>query len=252
MIKKIGFALLALAIFGPTYVQAVPGIFTVNLEGISTDVSYDAEGVEILSIEPDLDFISLILEVEVTGSPGILEITFDREFFDATFQGTDDSFIVIADGDEPDFEETVTTPASRTFRIELPNGTEEVEIIGTVFGQLTSAPEPEPPAPEPEPEPPAPEPEPPVTEEPETTEEPEVTEEPKTQCGPGTVLSDGVCVLEECGPGTILQDGECVSTKPSEVSTSKDFIVGGGIALGIALIAIIILAAIARASRTKN
>ncbi|HET6517200.1 MAG TPA: hypothetical protein VFG25_03155, partial [Nitrosopumilaceae archaeon] len=82
------------------------------------------------------------------------------------------------------------------------------------------------------------------------------TSEPKTQCGPGTVLKDGVCVLEEkCGPGTMLQDGSCVaspSAKKSAVSTSKDFIFGGGVALGIALLAIIFFAIIARASRTKE
>ena len=67
----------------------------------------------------DLDFISLILDVDVSGSPGILEITFDRDFFDSVFDGTDDAFIIIADGDEPDFTETSTTTESRTLQIEL-------------------------------------------------------------------------------------------------------------------------------------
>jgi len=248
LIRKFTLALLALVLINPAYVYAVPGVITVDLEGKSINVNYDAEGVEILSVQLDLDFISLILEVEVTGSPGVLEITFDRNFFDATYQGADDVFIVIADGDEPDSEEIATTTQSRTLRIELPAGTDEVEIIGTEFVMPeTTVPEPEPPAPE-EPEPPAPEePEPPAPEEPETPSE------PKTQCGPGTVLKDGVCVLEEkCGPGTILQDGVCVaspSAKKTDVSISRDFITGGGIALGIAFFMIIFFAIIARASR---
>ncbi|KKK99489.1 hypothetical protein LCGC14_2632220, partial [marine sediment metagenome] len=174
-------------------------------------------------------------------------ITIDRDFFDATFQGVDDVFIIISDGGETNFEEIATTTQSRTLRIELPAGTDEVEIIGTEFVMPeTTVPEPEPP--EPEPEPPAPEePEPPAPEEPETPSE------PKTQCGPGTVLKDGVCVLEEkCGPGTILQDGVCVvspSAKKTDVSIYRDFITGGGIALGIAFIMIIFFAIIARASR---
>ncbi|MCH7940587.1 MAG: hypothetical protein IH842_01250 [Thaumarchaeota archaeon] len=112
----------------------------------------------------------------------------------------------------------------------------------------TIVPEPEP---EPEPEPPAPE-----EPEPSAPEEPKIPSEPKTQCGPGTVLQDGVCVLEEkCGPGTILQDGVCVvspSAKKTDVSIYRDFITGGGIALVIALIMILFFAIIARASRVKT
>jgi len=248
LIKKFTLALLAFVLISPAYVYAAPGVITVDLEGTSVNVNYDAEGVEILSVQLDLDFISLILEVEVTGSPGILEITFDRNFFDATYLGADDVFIVIADGDEPDSEEIATTTQSRTLRIELPAGTDEVEIIGTEFVMPeTTVPEPEPPAPEP----PAPE-----EPEPSAPEEPETPSEPKTQCGPGTVLKDGVCVLEEkCGPGTILQDGVCVaspSAKKTDVSISRDFVTGGGIALVIAFIMIIFFAIIARASRGKT
>ncbi len=232
-------------LISPASLYAVPGVFTVDLEGKSINVNYDAEGVEILNVELDLDFASVILEVEVTGSPGILEITIDRNFLDSSFEGADDVFIVIADGDEPDSEEIATTTQSRTLRIELPNGTEEVEIIGTEFVMPeTTVPEPEPPEPEPsapeEPEPSAP-------------EEPETPSGPKTQCGPGTVLKDGVCVLEEkCGPGTTLQDGMCVaspSAKKTDVSIYRDFITGGGIALVIAFIVMIFFAIISRASR---
>jgi hypothetical protein len=229
-------------------VYAAPGVVTVDLEGKSVNVNYDAEGIEILSAELDLDFISLILDVEVTGSPGILDITFDRNFFDATFQGADDVFIVIADGDEPDSEEIATTTQSRTLRIELPAGTDQVEIIGTEFVMPeTTVPAPEPPAPEPS-----------APEEPETPtpEVPETPSGPKTQCGTGTVLKDGVCVLEEkCGKGTMLQDGVCVaspSAQRGDVSISRDLMTGGAFALGIALIVMIILGAIGRASRTKD
>ena len=48
---------------------------------------------------------------------------------------------------------------------------------------------------------------------------------PKTECGPGTVLKDDVCVLDErCGPGTVLEDGVCVLNNPDTEPSSK----GGG------------------------
>jgi len=254
LIQKITLAIITLVILSPAYAFAAPGTIAVDLDGTSVDVSYDADGVEVVSVQSDLEFISLLFQVEVTGSPGILEITLDRNFLDATFEGVDDEFFIITDGfDEPPFEEVETTSELRTLRIELVPGTEELEIFGTVFGEPESAPEEVPEEPEPvvdEPEE--------VPEEPETViEEPEETmEEPKTQCGPGTVLKNGVCVLEsKCGPGTVLQDGVCVVTASPSTSSSivsRDLIVGGGAALGIALLLIIIFAAIGRANRSKN
>jgi len=259
-----------LVVLSPVYAYAIPGSMEIDFDGTPVTINYDVEGVEIQSIDPDLDFISLILDVEVTGFPGILEITFDRNFFDSVFEGTDDDFIIIADGDEPDFEETQTSSDSRTLRIELPNGTDEVEIIGTDFGDVSvsepeTAPEPEPePAPEPEPET-APEPE------PETAPEPEV--KPKTECGPGTVLKDGVCVLdkkcgagtvlkdgvcvldEKCGPGTVLQGEVCVliqSGSSIDRSSLFDLVYGAAAGFIIAFIVMITLYIIGRASRQGN
>jgi len=242
-----------LVVLSPVYAYAIPGSMEVDFEGTPITINYDVEGVEIQSIDPDLDFISLILDVDVTGSPGILEITFDRNFFDSVFEGTDDDFIIIADGDEPDFEETQTSSDSRTLRIELPSGTDDVEIIGTDFGDVSvSEPEPEPEtAPESEPAP-----------------EPEV--KPKTECGPGTVLKDGVCVLEKkCGAGTVLKDGVCVldekcgpgtilqgevcipiqSGSSIDRSSSFDLVYGAAAGFIIAFIVIIALYIIGRASR---
>ena len=249
----------------PAMAYAAPGIIEVDLDGTSVNVDYDAEGVEVLGIEADLDFISLIIDVDVSGSPGILEITFDRNFFDSVFDGTDDPFIIIADGDEPDFEETSTTAESRTLRIELPSGTDEVEIIGTAFGdggttELVEDLTIEEPVEEPEVE------EPEVIEEPEV-EEPEVIEEPEveqeaeesttqpTQCGPGTILKDGACVLDQsCGPGTILQDGVCVldTAEKKPVGNSRDLAMGIGAAFVIAFIAMIILWLIGKAGKDRS
>lgn len=234
---------MALVISSPLY--ALGASITVDMEGTPVEVFYETQGVEILSITPDLDFISLLIEVEVTGSPGILEITLDREFFDSKFAGQDDSFIVLADGDEPDFEETETTAASRTLRIELPTGTEEVEIIGSVFGtpQIAEPEQPEEPMVEE-----------PVVEEPAPEEKPPMEAKPKVECGPGTILKDGVCVVDErCGPGTIMQDGVCVpAPAQTTLAGDKSFIYGAAAAFIIAFIIIFILYGISRASRGKQ
>ena len=78
---------------------------------------------------------------------------------------------------------------------------------------------------------------------------------PATKCGVGTILKDGVCVLDEkCGKGTVLDDGVCVLA-PSEPAThtrGADLAAGsvGGFAIAglIALGAIIIL----KISRRKH
>ncbi len=246
---KISLGLIFFTIISSALVYAET--ISVDIEGNSFNVDYTATGVTVSGIEPDLDFISLILTVDVTGSPGILDITFDRSFFDSTFEGVDDDFIILADGDEPNFTETETTAQSRTLSIELPAGTEEVEIIGYVFGD--SAPVEEPPVEE---EPPVVE----TPEEPPVVETPPVDETPKTQCGPGTILEDGACVLDKrCGPGTILEDDVCVlesTPQSSSVSIPKgmgsELVIGTIAAFGVAAAIGIILALISRADTRKH
>ena len=87
-------------------------------------------GVNIESYQFDAKMNSIILEVEVSDSEGTLEMTFDREFFDAIYQGQDDEFLVIADGDLLAYEETKTTQ-SRTIALNLISDVDEVEIFGS-------------------------------------------------------------------------------------------------------------------------
>ena len=227
---------------------------TVNVEGNSFDIEYSGNGVSITGVEPDLDFISLIFNVDVSGSSGILDITFERSFFDSVYLGNDDSFIVLADGDEPNYFETETTTQTRTLSITLPSGTDEVEIIGSVFGKPETIPEPTPdPTPEPTPDP-TPEPTPDST--PTPTVDEIVEDKPRTECGVGTILKDGVCILDEkCGSGTILQDGVCVVKPGSGVSFSKmlgkELIYGVVAAFIVAGIIGIILALMSKGSKSS-
>ncbi|PIN95332.1 MAG: copper-binding protein, partial [Nitrosopumilus sp. CG10_big_fil_rev_8_21_14_0_10_33_7] len=53
-----------------------------------------------------------------------------RALIDAKMGDQDDTFFVLVDGEEVDFEET-TTSTDRTLTILFPAGAEEIEIIGT-------------------------------------------------------------------------------------------------------------------------
>ncbi|QLH03282.1 hypothetical protein C5F47_06845 [Nitrosopumilus cobalaminigenes] len=234
---------------------------SVDVDGTSYDVEYDVTGMTVLGIEADTDFISLILTVDVTESNGTLDITLERSFFDSTFEGLDDDFIILADGDEPNFSEIDTSDQNRTLSIELPVGTEEIEIIGSVFGQsVEETPVEETPVEEtPVEETPVeetPVEETPVEETP--VEETPVDNTPLTQCGPGTILQDGACVLDErCGPGTVLKDGACVLDSTPQPSSSsikgmgKDMLMGVIVAFVGAGIVGIVFALISKASKSN-
>ncbi len=164
--------------------------------------------------------------------------------------------------------------------ITLHLGKEEDEIIGSVFGQPTSVPTPEPtpdstpeptpdstpeptpdstpePTPDPTPEPtPDPTPEPTPDPTPVPKEDDKIKDKPKTECGPGTILKDGVCMLDErCGSGTVLKNGVCV-VESTHVTTSpktlgKELVYGFIAAFVIAGIIGIVLALMSKASKSS-
>ncbi|MEM2160477.1 MAG: hypothetical protein QXN55_05935 [Candidatus Nitrosotenuis sp.] len=218
------FALLAMTLVLPSaFASSAP----IEVNGKSYDVTYEATGLDVDGLEADTssDLPTLTVFVTVTDAvAGKLDLTLDRSFFDSVGENGDEDFIIIADGGEVESTQSATQ-TQRILSITVPSGTSSVDIIGTVFG--------------------SPQPEAPVEQTPSEqtpTEEPPAQETPAetpTQCGPGTVLQDGVCVLEtpveqtpseqtpteeppaqetpseqtpinECGPGTVLKDGQCV------------------------------------------
>jgi len=62
---------------------------------------------------------------------GDLEMTFDREFLDSIYQGEDDEFLVLGDGDLLSYSETNTTNLSRTIEVNVTSDIEEVEIFAS-------------------------------------------------------------------------------------------------------------------------
>ncbi|MFB5607765.1 MAG: hypothetical protein ACE5RG_06640, partial [Candidatus Nitrosomaritimum yanchengensis] len=85
-----------------------------------------------------------------------------------------------------------------------------------------------------------------------------VEEKPRTECGPGTVLKEGVCVLDKkCGPGTILKDGVCVVESTPKVASSpsalgKELVYGVIAAFVVAGTIGIILALMSKASKSSD
>ena len=238
---------------------------SVTVDGMPFDVHFSTKGLTVYEIESDTDSMSLIFYVDVSDSTGKLDVTFERSFFDSVYDGIDDQFFILSDGDETVFRETQTSSESRALSIDVPLGTEELEIIGSEFGfsKVVSIPI-----------------EQPVEEQ--VVEEQVVETVSTNECGPGTVLVDNVCVLDQrCGPGTVLVDNVCVldssessstessstessstessstessstesSSKPA--SSNKEIITSFSIAFAIAGVIGIILALIAKAHKKKD
>lgn len=259
----------------PIFAYAESGTIPADVGGTTYNIDYDSEGVTINSVSEDLDSTSLILAVSVT-DPGFLDITLDRAFIDSQSEGSDIPYIVLADGEDVSFTETGATEKTRTLRMQLSSGTEEIEIIGTrilegTFGTPAGAEAPvetppvtpeQPPAEQPPSEQPEtpPEEQPPVEEAP-PVEEPTVPQEETSQCGPGTILKDGACVLDErCGSGTHFDNGVCVlDEKPPSTSggpstsslNTSQLLVPSIVGFGIAFAIMIILWSIGKAGRNK-
>ena len=274
LLMKISLGLILFTIISIALVYAETE--SVIVDGNSYDVNYTVTGMTVSGIEADTDFISLILTVDVTDSSGTLDITFERSFFDSIFNEADDDFIILLDGDEPTFTETQTNSQSRTLSIKLPVGSEEVEIIGTVFNNsvveetLVEVMPVEVMPVEVMPVEVMPVEVMPVEVMPVEVMPVEVMPVevmpvevmpvevmPRTQCGPGTVLKDGACVLDErCGPGTILEEGVCVLDSIPQPTTSKglgkELITGVAAAIAIAGVIGIILAIISKASKSSD
>jgi len=270
---KISFGLIMFTMisFALVYAETIP----VDVEGNSFDVEYTVTEMTVDAIASDVEASSLYLTV-TADSTGMLDITFDRISFDSLFEGLDEEFFVLVDGDFAIYSETETTAQSRTLSIEVPSGTEEVEIIGTVFGSL----------------------EPVVVSDVVDDEaaadaaaakaaadaaaakaaadaaaakaaadataakaaaDATASQTQPTQCGPGTILQNGVCVLDErCGPGTLLKNGVCVldsTSVPSGSSvggTGKEMVIAVVIAFIAAGIVAVVFGIIFKVSKSSS
>ena len=123
---SLGLILFTILSYAIVYAETI----TVDVEGTSFDVEYTAIGLTLNSIETDLDFVSLILLVDVVDIPATLDITFDRAFFDAPDA---DGFIVIGNAETLSFTETINPDQSKTLSIIVPI-IDKIEIFGESIG----------------------------------------------------------------------------------------------------------------------
>ena len=101
----------------------------IKIQGTDFELTYAISGGVITQVFPDAEAKSLIVQIDSI-SNGTLAIKLPREVIDAKFGEEDDDFFVVLDGVEVDFDET-KTGNERTITVEYPEGTEEIEIIGT-------------------------------------------------------------------------------------------------------------------------
>lgn len=213
MLPKI---ILAFAIF--TVISVIPGAFadsiSVDIEDSTYEIDFTSVDVEIKSVSADTNFMSLIFEIDVLSKNGQLEFNFDRDFFDAKLGSEDDDFFVLVDGDELSFEES-KDDFYRNIVFSVDPGSEEIEIIGSQIVGISYL----------------------LEKEAEIQTQIEI-EEQAIEEQEAEIISK---LQEQCGEGTILEDGVCVLANESVPISVTPLFLGFGIAFGIAITAVLIL-----------
>ena len=230
MVPKTVFVIVAFAVF-----SLVPAAFADSISvdiGESTyEIEYTSNGVELKSATADMDFMSLIFQVEVLDNKGEIEFNFDRDLFDAKLGSEDDGFFVIADGDELSFEETKDN-SHRIIVFSIDPGTEEIEIVGSQLAGTSY-----------------------LIEKEEADIVAAIEAEEEAIAAAEAEEAEVISILEEqCGEGTILEDGVCVLENPiieSPPIDSSPLIYGMFGAMGIGLAVVLILWGIGKRSNKE-
>lgn len=125
--------------FGMLGLLLTPLIITINSasaimvehKGSQFDISANLSNGTVKTMEVDEDFTSVVITIETNDTDGQLVIKLPRALIDAKLDESDDTFLVLVDGDEGDFQETSTTADERELTVDIPANVEEVEIVGT-------------------------------------------------------------------------------------------------------------------------
>ncbi|HSG84425.1 MAG TPA: PEFG-CTERM sorting domain-containing protein [Nitrosopumilus sp.] len=95
------------------------------------DVEYTIKGGTVKNMIVDSDTFAVIVQIDATDE-GSITLDLPREFIGAEKQdGKDDTFIILIDGIEVAYQESVVLADSRVIAIEFEQGDSDIEIIGT-------------------------------------------------------------------------------------------------------------------------
>jgi len=106
--------------------------FEVNAGSHGTfDVEYSIKGGTVKDMVVDPDIFAIIVQIE-SPDEGTITLDLPREFIGAEKQdGKDDTFIILIDGIEVPYQESLVHPDSRVITINFEEGDSDIEIIGT-------------------------------------------------------------------------------------------------------------------------
>ena len=107
------------------------------------DVEYTIKGGTVKDMIVDSNIFAIIVQIESTDE-GVISLDLPREFIGAEKQnGKDDTFIILIDGIEVAYQESIVDSDSRVITINFENGDSDIEIIGTYvipeFGVIVMA-----------------------------------------------------------------------------------------------------------------
>ena len=95
------------------------------------DVDYSIKGGTVKDMVVDPDIFAIIIQIE-SPDEGTITLDLPREFIGAEKQdGKDDTFIILIDGIEVPYQESLVQPDSRVITINFEEGDSDIEIIGT-------------------------------------------------------------------------------------------------------------------------
>ena len=108
-----------------------PTNFKVDTGNETFDVRYIIKGGTVKNITTDSGNLTLNVQINSTNNGEIL-LELPREFIGAEKQnGNDEIFIILVDGIQVPYDESITTSESRTIEIEFNQNDSNIEIIGT-------------------------------------------------------------------------------------------------------------------------
>jgi len=95
------------------------------------DVKYTIKGGTVKNMIVDSEIFAIIVQIDATDE-GTIILDLPREFIGAEKQNSkDDTFIILIDGIEVAYQETVVQSDSRVITINFEQGDSDIEIIGT-------------------------------------------------------------------------------------------------------------------------